>query len=306
MLKQLLSISPRRNGSFILILIMLIASAAQAGLPTAFDWRVHFTLPPVRNQQQCGSCWAISAVDIVEVAILIRLGETVDLSEQWLVSCTQGGNGCNGGVLAYALDSMKCSGSTHADPCGGTGAVLEADFPYTASNAPCQCPYKHQYCVDSWSYVTGSNPTSSQLKQAIWDYGPIACHMDVYADIYDYTSGIYTHVSGAYQGIKSMVIVGWGYDMGQEYWIVRNSWGASWADNGYFKVAFGTCNIGSYAVYVGGVSKIEIGHYCGEPGQVYLSMDFDKDCYVGLSDLALFAAEWLKCTDLSNPACSWE
>jgi C1A family cysteine protease len=311
MLRYVMSAIRRKHAATITLLFVLIVASAQAVLPTAFDWRNQgYTLPPVRNQLSCGSCWAVCAIDIMETKIIMQLGKTVDLSEQWLVSCTQGGDGCGGGVLSYALESLKCSRSTQADSCGHSGAVLEADFPYTATNATCHCPYNHPYCIDSWSSVgTSHPPTNDQLKQAIYDHGPVACYMDVYTDLYSYSSGVYVHTTGGTPvGIKTMVLIGWGWDglTAQEYWIVKNTWGPTWGISGYCKVAFGTCNIGDWAAYVGSVSEISIPHFCGEIGQVYLPLDLDKDCYVGLGDLAIFAANWLKCTDLSDPACSWD
>jgi hypothetical protein len=281
--------------------------AVEQDIP-AFDWRQQgITLPPIRNQGPCGSCWAVCTTDIVEIAIIRQLGETVDLSEQWLVSCTQGGDGCGGGYIGQAMDSMKCSPPGYPDPCGDTGAVLEADFPYTATDTvSCDCPYYHPYCVESWSYVSQPwhNPTNTQIKQAIYDYGPVACHMDMYEDFNAYESGIYTHVWGSSRGTKAMVLIGWGKEGSQDYWIVKNTWGPNWGENGYCKVAFDTCNIGAYALYVSSVS--EKPHFCGEPGQIYLTSDLDKDCYVNLKDLAIVAADWLKCTDLSDTACSWK
>lgn len=289
-----------------LLIFHLLPCFAHAAVPISYDWRDQgITLPPVRNSGSCGSSWAISVIDIVEIAIIRQYGETVDLSEQWLVSCTQGGDGCNGGSIADALESLKCSGTSQSDPCGHKGAVLEADFPYTATEAPCQCPYEHPYCVDLWSYVSPSyHPTNDQIKQAIFDHGPVVCHMEVYSDFYFYQSGIYIHVTGSYRGLKAMAIVGWGREAAQDYWIVKNTWGPSWGEDGYCRIAFDTSKIGDYAAYVTTVSGPN--HFCGEPGQVYLSADLNKDCYVGLSDLAIVAAQWLQCTDLSDSACSWD
>ncbi len=294
---------------FLLALHCLVAPMF-AAYPPFFDWRQQgITLPPVRNQgYSCGSCWAVCATDILEIAIMRQLGETVDLSEQWLVSCTQGSDGCSGGVVSWALNSLKCSASAYPDVCGDSGAVLEADFPYTGTDAtPCGCPYSHPYCVESWGRVGGTDtPTDEQIKEAVYTYGPVACSMDVYEDFYSYSSGVYTHVSGVKLGLKAMVIIGWGEIGAEEYWIVRNTWGPSWGDNGYCMVALDTCNIGDYAAYVSYVSGPGPSHSCGEPGQVYLTADLDKDCYVNLKDLAILAADWLECTDLSDPACSWD
>ncbi len=96
-------------------------ASALRDLPAAFDWRQETGCPPVRNQGGCGSCWAFATVGALECNILIRDGQTVDLSEQWLVSCNQSGYSCgHGGWFAHEYHRSA------TDPCGQTGAVLEA------------------------------------------------------------------------------------------------------------------------------------------------------------------------------------
>ena len=111
-----------------------LTPATKTVLPSAFDWRDYDGCTPVRSQGGCGSCWAFATVGALECAIKIREGESVDLSEQWLVSCNQSGWGCDGGWYAHSYHGWL------TDPCGGTGAVLESDFPYLANDGPCGCP----------------------------------------------------------------------------------------------------------------------------------------------------------------------
>ena len=288
-----------------LLLVIGAVSFCDGAPPIDFDWRDQVELPPVRNQGACGSCWAVCAIDVMESALIIQQGVTVDLSEQWLVDCTQGGDGCGGGVSAYGLNSLLCTGSNYPDDCGHSGAVLEADLPYTGTDTgDCGCPYGHHYCLESSGWVGGTmTPSNLQIMEAVYNYGPVACHMDVYTDLYDYSDGVYTHLYGSSYGSKAMVIVGW--DTGKtSYWIVKNTWGKSWGESGYMRVAFDACNIGNYACYAGTV--VEMNHWCGEPGQIYLAGDVNEDCHVNLRDLAMMAADWLKCTDLSDAACSWD
>jgi hypothetical protein len=141
---------------------------------TTYDWRVWNCVNPIRDQGQCGSCWAFGAIGAMESLIYINDGRGADLAEQWLVSCTGAGD-CGGGNHGTALNYLKCGGSQ--DPCGGSGAVWETDFPYVASNASCGCPYAHPYCLNYWYYVTGTvwiQPSVAQIKQAILDHGPVA------------------------------------------------------------------------------------------------------------------------------------
>ena len=107
------------------------AGTPNLGLPASFDWRDLGGCTPVRDQGSCGSCWAFGTVGPLECNILIHDGLSVNLSEQWLVSCNREGYGCGGGWWAHEYHEAT------TDSCGGTGAVLEADFPYVAWDAPC-------------------------------------------------------------------------------------------------------------------------------------------------------------------------
>ncbi len=118
-------------------------------LPSSFDWRQQNGCTPIKDQGGCGSCWAFSTVAPLECNILIKDHVVEDLSEQWLVSCNQDGWSCGGGQYAHNYHIWK------TDPCGGTGPVLERDFPYAAEDLPCSCPYPHQaqYIPESWAYM---------------------------------------------------------------------------------------------------------------------------------------------------------
>lgn len=160
-------------------------------LPEAWDWREHNGCTPIRNQRSCGSCWAFAAIGTFESAILINETNSVDLSEQWLVSCTNAGNCIGGGWHTQAYEFLRCNGRT--DPCGDGGAVLEKDFPYVAWNAHCGCPYPHPYCLDSWVAV-GSRfgiPSPEQVKQAIFDHGPVSTCVYVNSAFSAYNGGVF-------------------------------------------------------------------------------------------------------------------
>ena len=218
-------------------------------LPARFDWRDYGGLTPIRNQGGCGSCWAFSAVGAVESELLIETGQSLDLSEQWLVSCTGAGS-CSGGWHYEALRYMRKAGSWK-DPCDDNGAVMETDFPYVAWNAPCDCPYDHPYWIDSWAYVgtQWSTPTVEQLKEALYNYGPLSVTVYVNSAFQGYIGGVFNACSN--QNVNhAVVLVGWDDNLGPDgVWIMRNSWGTGWGEDGYMKITYGCSKIGYAAVY---------------------------------------------------------
>lgn len=237
------------------------------GLPTAFDWRELDGCTPVKDQGNCGACWAFATVGALESAILIKDGVTVDLSEQWLVSCNRDDYGCDGGWFAheYHLDTP--------DRCGGTGAVLEAAFPYAQTQLACGCPFPHSYSITAWAYVDTEStvPTVDDLKQAIYTRGPVSASVYADAGFQAYTGGIYNRcVNGEVN--HGILLVGWDDNQGPHgVWIVRNSWGAGWGEAGYMRIPYDCANIGFGACYV---------EYAGsEPTEVTIepsSVDFGE------------------------------
>lgn len=226
---------------------------AVTALPTAFNWCDRGACTPVKNQGNCGSCWAFSTVGLLESWIKLSDGITRDLSEQYLVSCNieYPKWGCDGGWWAHDYHQWKY-------PAGepGPGAVYEADFGYTATDAPCGGPYVHHEKIVSWAYVTAPNdtPSPAELKQAIYDRGPVAVAMCAGPALSGYTGGVFSTNEAYYCGGGSsavnhgVVLVGWDECLGA--WRMRNSWGSGWGESGYAYVAYGTSNIGYGASYV--------------------------------------------------------
>ncbi len=225
------------------------SSPPRRSLPAKFDWRTQGACPPVRDQGNCGSCWAFAAVGAVESSILISGSPQADLSEQWLVSCTAAGS-CNGGWHTDALEYIRCGGLM--DPCGGNGAVPESSFHYQARDLPCGCPYPHSHCVDSW-YVVGDEwgaPSVEQIKQAIYDHGPVATTVYVNDPFSAYTGGIFNLCQPGMIN-HAVVLVGWDDTQGSRgVWILRNSWGPYWGEGGYMRIEYDCCNVGYVTLYV--------------------------------------------------------
>ena len=221
---------------------------ALRSVPVSFDWRSLNGVTPIRNQGGCGSCWAFCAIGTMECAMKIATGTDVDLSEQWLVSCTNAGK-CSGGWHTAAFNYLRCNQGY--DPCGGGGAVLESAFPYVASNAACHCPYAHPYVLTSWAMVSAANPTIAELKQAIYEHGPIG--VTVYADsaFQAYSGGVFNACADPGYDNHCVVLVGWeNGTVGDGVWIMRNSWGSDWGEDGYMRIAWGCSRIGGNAAYV--------------------------------------------------------
>ncbi|MDY7109162.1 MAG: C1 family peptidase [Planctomycetota bacterium] len=222
-------------------------------LPNTFDWRDvdgQNYCTPIRDQGGCGSCWAFALVGSFESNIVIMDGVYEDLSEQWLVSCT-GLGGCNGEWPGNAANFYLCSGD-YQDPCGGYGAVLEADFPYVAWDAPCECPYEHPYCLEDWAFIgpEWGIPTNEQLKQAIVDHGPITVCVYVNSAFSAYTGGIFNACQD-YAINHAVDLVGWDDNQGDSgVWFLRNSWGPGWGEDGYMRIAYDCSRIGYNGLYV--------------------------------------------------------
>ncbi|MCD6328521.1 hypothetical protein J7M28_13340 [bacterium] len=206
-------------------------------LPAHFDWRDNGGnwVTPVRSQGSCGSCWDFAATAAVESGTIIkhnREGCDYNLSEQHILSCSGAGS-CSGGYTYLALSYYIAAGSPDED-C----------FPYAASDLPCAdtCSdwSSRAQKIESWSWVTTTSEDVNLIKQAVHQY-PVATHLDVYEDFYYYyDGGIYEYAYGDYLGGHAVVIVGWDDD--EKYWIVKNSWGAGWAESGYFRIRWGqTC-----------------------------------------------------------------
>ncbi len=220
---------------------------------SSFDWR---TLPggnvPVRNQGSCGSCWAFGTVAPLEALIGVHCQKSVDLSEQYLVSCNQSGWGCQGGWFAHDYHEWLIpTGKGQTD----FGAVLENASPYKAYNASCGGPHAHPYKISDWRFVSSSNgvPTPAAIKQAIENYGPVSVAVCVGSKFQAYRSGIFNANETCSGTVNHAVtLVGWNDDLGVDngYWILKNSWGTGWGEGGYMRIRYGVSKVGFAANFV--------------------------------------------------------
>jgi len=182
----------------------------------------------------------------LEANIKIKDGIEENLAEQYLLSCNTETWGCDGGWWAHDYHWWKKPpGESEA------GAVYEADFPYVAWETPCNGPYPHPYRIASWAFVGGelSVPPVEAIKQAIYDHGPVAAAVCVGSAFQSYSGGIFeTNETCNFDVNHAIVLVGW--DDNQGVWILRNSWGPYWGENGYMRIRYGTSMVGYSANYV--------------------------------------------------------
>jgi hypothetical protein len=201
--------------------------------PATWDWRDSGKVTSVKNQGSCGSCWDFAHIGSYEAAILVNGGSSYDLSEQWLLDCNTQGYSCSGGWLD-AWGNMS------------NGVPLESCYPYTATDGSCKTSCTKYVPLSSWAYVGSSSgvPSTSALKQAIYDHGPVAAAVYANSAMQNYTSGIFNSCTSSSPN-HAIVLVGWG----STYWVMKNSWGTGWGESGYMRITFGCSNIGYAAAY---------------------------------------------------------
>ena len=227
--------------------VRMLKSTAQS-LPSSYDWRSLNGVTPIKDQGNCGGCWAFGTVGPLESQILLQKNKTVDLSEQYLISCNVDGWSCEGGWWAHNYH-MNDDGQDN----NGPGAVLASQKPYTGTDSACGGTYNHLYKISSWAYIGSDSavPSVDAMKQAIYNYGPISAAVYVGPYFQAYSGGIFnTNESGEIN--HAIVLVGWNDDLGPDngYWILRNSWGASWGESGYMRIRYGVSQVGYAANFI--------------------------------------------------------
>ena len=194
---------------------------SQAPTPTSWDWRTKGAVTPVKDQGNCGSCWAFSTTGSVEGANQLATGTLTAFSEQYLVDCAKNGNyGCDGGEMTNALTWVK----KHGIP-------TEAAYPYTARDGRCKKKVKTQKVISGWKSV--QKHSAAALQAAVLT-NPIS--IGIQADqILSYNSGIFNNPACKTQLDHGVLLVGYGVQGNKKYWLVKNSWSTSWGEQGYIR-----------------------------------------------------------------------
>jgi len=204
----------------------------------AIDWRTKGAVTPVKNQGHCGSCWSFSTTGSMEGAHQISTGNLVSLSESNLVDCSWLNHGCNGGNVALAYEYAE-----------GHPLETEADYPYHATSGLFDCKYdksKGVIKVTTWHMV---GRDSAQGFYTALQTGPVSVAVEADKPVFhQYTKGIITDAAACGTSLDhAILVVGYGAEGTQAYWIVKNSWTTAWGESGYVRIGVadggGVCGI---------------------------------------------------------------
>ena len=197
-------------------------------VPFNVDWRKKGVVSSVKNQLKCGGCWAFSSAEAVESIWAINNKQLYNLSEQELIDCTTsyGNHGCEGGSMLYGFQYVV-----------DNGLCTNISYPYVAqdqmcSNITCDKVVK----IHNFSLVEQNN--ENILKRAVAQ-NPVSVAIQANKRSFQfYQSGIYNDIDCGYELDHGVLLVGYGYDfeLDMKYWIIKNSWGEEWGDNGYIRI----------------------------------------------------------------------
>jgi C1A family cysteine protease len=215
------------------------------------DWRSSFIVGPIKDQGQCGSCWAFSAIGTLESQVMKLLNQSILLSEQDMIDCVKNVgllnccNGCEGGemysVYEYLLNKMD---------------TTENQYPYLASDENCKYISSSINNVKVKDFISLSIGNEEEMVKAINNIGPLSVGVNANQDWQLYSKGIYNPSendcsSNIDKQDHGVIVVGYGTENGLDYWIIRNSWGKDWGENGYMRLVKGknACGVANSVIY---------------------------------------------------------
>jgi cathepsin F len=204
-----------------------------SSIPTSYDWRSYGAVTGVKDQGNCGSCWSFGTTGDVEGTWFLAHNSLVSLSEQQLVSCDKSDSGCNGGLQENAFDYIIRTG----------GIQSEADYPYTSGTgrvASCTVDTKKFVAnISAWAQVSSSASGESNIAPYLYANGPLTIGINANPMQY-YVAGIDDPSNCSPLLLNhAVLIVGYGTQNGVDYWLIKNSWGTTWGEQGYYRIVRG-------------------------------------------------------------------
>jgi KDEL-tailed cysteine endopeptidase len=198
--------------------------------PTSVDWTTKGAVTPIKNQEQCGSCWAFSTTGSVEGAWFLSNGTLPSLSEQQLVDCSvpEGNQGCNGGLMDQAFQYII----------DNKGITTEDAYPYTATG-PNTCEAKGKPVAATLSGFKDVAPNNELALETAIVQQPVSVAVEADQSVFQFYSGGVMDSTCGTQLDHGVLAVGYGVDGGKEYYKVKNSWGADWGEKGYIRLGRG-------------------------------------------------------------------
>jgi len=209
----------------------------------SIDWRDSGYVSGVKDQGSCGSCWSFSTTGVLEGMLAKKTGQMVPMSEQNLMDCSTQNSGCNGGVVQYALNYVKSN----------RGIDTESSYPYEGRQGSCRYSSAYSAGVSVSGYMSIRRGDESNLLSAVSSNGPVSVCINASSSGFQfYASGVFNDPYCSSQINHAVLAVGYGSENGDDYWLVKNSWGTGWGDNGYIKMSrnrSNQCGIANQACY---------------------------------------------------------